>query len=194
MSRYQGVVPLEGQGLEAAADQYFRQSEQIPTLVRLAVAQNVTGEGSRLARRRPAGAVPARSPRTAGARPTSHPGDAPAGVEPRHDAEDDAWTEAKALAGTVEDHELVDPTLSSERLLYRLFHERGVTVFEPQDAARRLPLLARADRGHAAQLLARRSAHDMIGPDGKIGVTCEFCGAHRDFDPADFDPPRRRDA
>ena len=44
-SRYQGIVALDGQGLEAAAHQYFRQSEQIPTLVRLAVAENVTGDG-----------------------------------------------------------------------------------------------------------------------------------------------------
>ena len=47
-------------------------------------------------------------------------------------SEDDAWVEAKALVETVEDHELIDPAVSSERLLYRLFHERGVRVFEGQ--------------------------------------------------------------
>jgi molecular chaperone Hsp33 len=64
--------------------------------------------------------------------PDLPPGDAPEGVEIAQPAEDEAWAEARALAGTVEDHELVDPLLSSERLLYRLFHERGVTVFEPR--------------------------------------------------------------
>ena len=58
--------------------------------------------------------------------------------------EDDAWAEARALAGTVEDHELLDPSLSSEDLLYRLFHERGVTRVRGAAATRRLPLLGRA--------------------------------------------------
>ncbi len=130
MSRYQGVVPLEGQGLEAAAHQYFIQSEQIPTLIRLAVAQNVTGEGSHW---RAGGLMVQFLPESEDRRRQVDldPGDAPPGFV-RDTPEDDSWAEGKALASTVEDHELVDPTLSSERLLFRLFHERGVTVFEPQ--------------------------------------------------------------
>lgn len=189
LSRYQGVVPLEGEGLEAAAHHYFEQSEQIPTLVRLAVAQNVTGEGSRW---RAGGLVVQFLPQSEERRRKAdlHPGDAPADYVHRVD-EDDSWSEAKALAGTLEDHELVDPTLSSERLLYRLFHERGVTVFEPQvlrDACR-----CSTER-IAAMLRSFTPAEraDMVGPDGLIGVTCEFCGVHRDFDPAMFDPPGQR--
>ncbi len=186
-SRYQGIVPLEGQGLEAAADQYFKQSEQIPTVVRLAVAQNVTGEGSLW---RAGGFVVQFLPQSEDRRRQADldPGDAPPSVMPEPLNEDDAWTEAKALAGTIEDHELVDPTLSSERLLYRLFHERGVTVFDPHD----LRDACRCSRQRIAAMLTSFSAserHDMIGVDGRIGVTCEFCGTHRDFDPADFDPP-----
>lgn len=185
-SRYQGVVPLEGQGLEAAAHQYFTQSEQIPTLVRLAVAQNITGEGSRW---RAGGLLVQFLPESEDRRRQAdlHPGDAPAdfAVDSR---EDDSWAEAKALAQTVEDHELVDPTLSSERLLYRLFHERGVTVYQPQP----LQDACRCSRERIESMLRSFSPgerHDMVGPDGRIGVTCEFCGVHRDFDPADFDPP-----
>ena len=186
MSRYQGVVPLEGQGLEAAADQYFVQSEQIPTMVRLAVAQNVTGEGSRW---RAGGLLVQFLPESEDRRRRADldPGDAPLDFVPDR-IEDDSWTEAKALAGTVEDHELVDPTLSSERLLYRLFHERGVRVFEPQA----LRDACRCSRERIAGMLRSFTPderHDMIGPEGRIGVTCEFCGVHRDFDPADFDPP-----
>ena len=185
-SRYQGVVPLEGQGLEAAAHQYFTQSEQIPTLVRLAVAQNVTGEGSRW---RAGGLVVQFLPQSEERRRQAdlHPGDAPADFVPEI-REDDSWSEAKALAQTVEDHELVDPTLSSERLLYRLFHERGVTVYAPQI----LRDACRCSRERIAGMLRSftpAERHDMIGADGRIGVTCEFCGVHRDFDPADFDPP-----
>ena len=184
MSRYQGVVPLEGQGLEAAAHQYFAQSEQIPTLVRLAVAQSVTGEGSAW---RAGGLLAQFLPESEDRRRQFDldPGDAPEGFV-RAAPEDDSWSEAKALAGTVEDHELVDPTLSSERLLFRLFHERGVTVFDGQamhDACR-------CSRERIAGMLRSFSVEerrDMVGPDGRIGVTCEFCGVHRDFAPADFD-------
>ena len=185
MSRYQGVVPLEGQGLEAAAHQYFAQSEQIPTLVRLAVAQSVTGEGSDW---RAGGLLAQFLPESEDRRRQVDldPGDAPEGFV-RAAPEDDSWSEAKALAGTAEDHELVDPTLSSERLLYRLFHERGVRVFEPQP----LRDACRCSQERIAGMLRSFSSterHDMIGPDGRIGVTCEFCGVRRDFDPAAFDP------
>ena len=185
MSRYQGVVPLEGQGLEAAAHQYFAQSEQIPTLVRLAVAQSVTGEGSAW---RAGGLLAQFLPESEDRRRQVDldPGDAPEGFV-RAAPEDDSWSEAKALAGTAEDHELVDPTLSSERLLYRLFHERGVRVFEPQP----LRDACRCSHERIAGMLrsfSRDERHDMIGADGRIGVTCEFCGVRRDFDPAAFDP------
>ena len=185
MSRYQGVVPLEGQGLEAAAHQYFAQSEQIPTLVRLAVAQSVTGEGSAW---RAGGLLAQFLPESEDRRRQFDldPGDAPEGFV-RVAPEDDSWSEAKALAGTVEDHELVDPTLSSERLLFRLFHERGVTVFEPQ-ALRDACRCSRERIEGMLRSFSPEERHDMIGPEGRIGVTCEFCGTHRDFDPADFDP------
>jgi molecular chaperone Hsp33 len=115
------------------------------------------------------------------------PGDAPEGsAESDVTAEDDAWTEGKTLAATVEDHELVDPTLSSERLLYRLFHERGVRVFEPQLVYD----VCRCSTERVASMLQRftpQERADMVGDDGKIGVTCEFCSTHREFDPAEFD-------
>ena len=133
-SRYQGVVALQGQGLEEAAHEYFRQSEQIPTQVRLAVAEQFE-EGRQTYR---AGGLmiqflPSSPERQRQA--DLDPGDIPEG-HPSNDlaapSEDDAWVEAKSLVATVEDHELIDPSVSSERLLYRLFHERGVRVFEGQ--------------------------------------------------------------
>jgi len=191
MSRYQGIVALEGQGLEEAAHQYFRQSEQIPTLIRLAVAESVTGAGESLGAAWRAGGLmvqflPVSIERQKQA--DFDPGDAPAGIVLPEHQEDDAWTEAKALTATVEDHELVDPTLSSERLLYRLFHERGVKVFEPQ-AVRNACRCSR--EGIAAMLrgFSQQERHDMIGDDGKIGVTCEFCSTFRAFDPAEFEEP-----
>src|SRR5205823_11294403 len=100
--------------------------------------------------------------------------------------EDDAWREAKLLAATTEDHELVDPTLSSERLLYRLFHEPGVRVFGAQDVR----AACRCSRERIEAMLRRftpQERRDMIGDNGRIGVTCEFCAEHREFDPAGLD-------
>ncbi len=185
LARYQGVVALEGQGLEEAAHQYFRQSEQIPTFVRLAVAESMTGSqtawraGGLLVQFLPAS-------RERQTRADLPPGDVPEGASVPEFFEDDAWVEAKALAATVEDHELVDPTLSGERLLYRLFHERGVKVF----AAQSVKAACRCSRERIGAMLLRftpQERADMIGDNGKIGVTCEFCSTYREFEPGEFD-------
>ncbi len=185
-SRYQGLVALAGQGLEEAAHEYFRQSEQIPTLVRLAVAESVTGEGSSW---RAGGLMVQFLPQASEGRraPDLPPGDAPAGALVEEIPEDDAWAEARALAGTVEDHELVDPLLSSERLLFRLFHERGVKVFEPRPLRQACRCTDLRIRDMLRQFTPQER-RDMVGDDGRIGVTCEFCSTHRDFDPGEFDP------
>jgi len=183
-ARYQGIVALAGQGLEAAAHEYFQRSEQIPTQVRLAVAQSVTPTGATW---RAGGALAQFLPHSVERRRQADldPGDAPEGAATHTVAEDDAWTEAKALVGTVEDHELVDPTLSSERLLYRLFHERGVKVFE----ALSIRDQCRCSDERVESMLREFTAEersDMVGDDGKIGVTCEFCSTKRVYEPGMF--------
>jgi molecular chaperone Hsp33 len=183
-ARYQGVVPLEGESLAEAAHIYFRQSEQIPSFVRLAVGEVVTPRG----RSWRAGGLLLQYLPMAGSRLRDlHPGDAPENSESVPDEEDDdAWTEGQALAGTLEDHELLDPSLSGERLLFRLFHERGVKVF----AERPLEEFCRCSADRIERLLKSftpQERADMVGDDGRIGVTCEFCATHRSFDPADFD-------
>jgi molecular chaperone Hsp33 len=185
LSRYQGVVSLKGQSLEEAAHQYFRQSEQIPTMVRLAVAESVTGEGANW---RAGGLMVQFLPDSPERQRQADfdPGDAPEGAVREPFIEDEAWTEAKSLAATTEDHELIDPTLSSERLLYRLFHERGVKVFGPRGVRE----ACRCSRERIEAMLRRftpKERRDMIGDDGRIGVTCEFCSTHRTFDPAMFE-------
>ena len=182
MTRYQGVIALEGQGLEQAAHNYFERSEQIPTLARLAVGETVSPAGSFW---RAGGIILQYLPAASKRRPDFDPGDAPEGVARDEVAEDDAWTEAKARGATTEAHELIDPTLSGERLLYRLFNERGVRVFE----ATRLEAACRCSADGVDAMLRSFSADDirhMIGDDGMIGVTCEFCSTKRVFDPADY--------
>ncbi len=185
MARYQGVIPLEGQGLETAAHEYFERSEQIPTLVRLAVGEIITAAGSQW---RAGGLIAQFLPDSPERQRHADlaPGDAPEGVvlATRHD--DDEWTEARAHAATTEDHELIDPTLSSERLLYRLFHERGVRVFTPTH----LVEACRCSSERIDAMLRSFSPverRDMTGDDGMIEVTCEFCSVTRVFDPGDYD-------
>ncbi|MCK0207266.1 Hsp33 family molecular chaperone [Starkeya koreensis] len=175
VNRYQGVVALEGGGLEAAAHQYFTQSEQIPTRVRLAVAEEMHPGGA-ASSWRAGGLMVQFLPSEGGrVRPVDlHPGDAPEGTELPVADEDDAWTETQSLVGTLEDVELVDADLSSERLLYRLFHERGVRVFD----AAAVVAKCSCSRERVMGVLANFSQEERASlvEDGRIGVTCEFCG------------------
>jgi molecular chaperone Hsp33 len=192
MQRYQGVVPLEGQGLEEAAHQYFLRSEQIPTIVRLAVAEEFTSDGAGPRQRWRAGGVLAQFLPSSTDRQRQaefDPGDAPPGTELTEFKEDDAWVEVRALMRTVEDHELADASVSGERLLYRLFHERGVRVFESTPLADR----CRCSSARILEMLQGFNQDDrdaMVGADGRIGVTCEFCSVHYSFEPADIEAAR----
>jgi molecular chaperone Hsp33 len=189
MSRYQGLVALEGGDLEVAAHEYFRRSEQIPTRVRLAVAEEFRGGGPQGLRHRwRAGGIMAqflpKSPERM-RQPDLDPGDAPEGTAPHTMPEDDAWVEGRSLVETVEDIELIDPGFSSERLAYRLFHERGVRVFRSRDVVAECS----CSRGKITAMLRSFSAderRDMV-EDGVIGVTCEFCTARYVVEPAELD-------
>jgi molecular chaperone Hsp33 len=184
MSRYQGLVALEGGNLEDAAHEYFLRSEQIPTRVRLAVGEEWRGgDGEKPRHRWRAGGMllqflpkaPERAQRDLDA------GDVPEGVSHDVEPEDDAWVEGQSLIATVEDIELLDPDLSEERLLYRLFHERGVRVFTPQ------PLRAQCScsRDAVATMLSNFKPEDRaeMVKDGKVVVTCEFCSSVYEFTP-----------
>jgi len=190
MSRYQGLVPLEGKGLEHAAHEYFSRSEQIPTRVRLAVAEEFRGGENGGRRRWRAGGIllqflPKAADRARQA--DLNPGDAPPGTEPHLYPEDEAWVEGRSLVATVDDIELIDPDLSSERLAYRLFHDRGVRVF------RSAPVQAQCScsRRNVESMLRSfppEDRNDMV-EDGKITVTCEFCSSTYMFEPHEIDAP-----
>ncbi len=182
MTRYQGVIALEGQGFERAAHHYFERSEQIPTLVRLAVGERVAPQSRAW---RAGGLIVQYLPGPPQRRADFHPGDAPKGTEPHRVEEDNAWTEAQAFSASTEAHELIDPTLSAERLLFRLFNERGVRVFQPT----RLAAVCRCSAEGVDAMLRSfppEEVKHMIGDDGMIGVTCEFCSTKRVFNPADY--------
>jgi molecular chaperone Hsp33 len=183
MSRYQGLVALQGGDLEDAAHEYFLRSEQIPTRVRLAVGEEWRGGDGPRHRWRAGGMLLQFLPKSAerARQPDLHPGDAPHGVVMPSVAEDDAWVEGQSLIATVEDVELIDPDLSGERLLYRLFHERGVRVFPS------LPLRAQCSCSRQAVTSMLRNfppkdRADMV-KDGQVIVTCEFCSSVYEFTP-----------
>lgn len=191
--RYQGYVPLESESLEAAAHTYFRQSEQIPTRIRLAVAEMYDRDAEGAARRtwRAGGIISQFLPMSEDRirRRDLPAGDAPSGT-PRvaEPEDDDAWVEARSLVDTVEDHELTDPSIAAERLLYRLFHERGVRVFEPMS----LEENCSCSRERVEQILHQMGPEEIeaASAEGAIEVKCEFCGAQYRFDPLEITPKR----
>ena len=152
--RTQGITPIEGESLSLAAEHYFQQSEQIPTKVRLAVGSVVTDAGVGW--------------RAGGALIQLIAGDEARG------STEEAWDRSRALFQTLADDELLDPTISPETLLFRLFHEDGVRL----EDARALVAQCRCSRDRIAGVLTSfgpEERADMVEADGKIRVTCEYC-------------------
>lgn len=189
MQRYQGIVELDGTSMEEVARIYFRQSEQIPTDVRLAVAKMVIpGEAGAREHWRAGGILTQFLP---DAPERLRLPDLPGGdgdVEnPTHPG-DDAWQEVKALLATVEPSELIDPTVGTERLLYRLFHEHGVRVYEGVHVADECSCSRDKIRGILEGFSAKEIAEST--EDGEIKVECEFCSKAYTFDPSEFAPAK----
>jgi molecular chaperone Hsp33 len=154
MDRYQGVTAIEGETLALCAEQYFAQSEQTPTRVLLAVGQAEGPQG--LAWR--AGGVLIQNIAEDAARGST----------------EEAWSRTQILFETIGEDELVDPELPSNTLLWRLFHEDGVRVFGSQP----LRAFCRCSQERIETVLrsfGEAERADMIEPDGKIHVTCEYC-------------------
>lgn len=188
MERYQGIVALEGESLEVVADRYFMQSEQIPTLVRMAVAEHST-KGDTRARWRAGGILVQHLPASGPASMPDLPGNGDFEDEDMSDPhyeEADHWTEAKSLLGTVSDDELVDPDISPERLLFRLYHETGVRVFPNEHMEERCSCSPERIEAMLQTNFSQDERADMA-VDGEIEVKCEFCSTAYRFNPFQFD-------
>ena len=184
MERYQGIVPLHGEDLTAAAHGYFEKSEQIPTRIRMAAGPLIQRGNPAEAWR--AGAVMVQHlPRDGGSSPLpTHSGDVPEGMEDTRPENDD-WVKARLLLDTVEAHELLDPLLTAEQLLYRLYHEDGVTAYP----ALALERYCSCSKDSITSMLSRFPAEDRADmvEDGEIKVTCEFCSTTYHVAPGDLD-------
>ena len=155
--RYQGLVPLEGASLGEVCESYFAKSEQLPTLLRLAVRT----EGKRC---------------IAGGLLVQHFPEGEEGRERLHAKEDNPeWEHVSVLAGSTRHEELVDADLSLEQLLWRLFHEEPEIRVEPMKPLSRG---CRCTAEYYETVLLRFPEEDrmeMRGDDGLIGVDCAFC-------------------
>jgi len=166
--RYQGIVPLEGDSLAQAAQSFFAQSEQIPSLVRLAVDKK---DGHWVA----GGLLFQHLPEGEEGRDRLHT---------RLDHPD--WPHIAILAGSVQAEELTDPELPLDDLLWRLFHE--------EDEVRTLQAVyltrgCRCDPAYVRSVIARFPPEEreaMVGDDGLIRVDCEFCSSSFAIEPREF--------
>nr|WP_321445874.1 Hsp33 family molecular chaperone [uncultured Cohaesibacter sp.] len=186
MNRYQGVVVLDGKSFEEAAHSYFMQSEQLPTRVRLAATQMMTRqEGEEPKSEWLAGGLLVQYLPVSGDKIPHrdlHPGDHPDPEQQKtlHVDEVDVWRECEALVGTIDDHELTDPDVSAETLLYRLFHENGPRIYDA------MPIVHRCSCSHQRieTMLNNFTPEELDGmiENGKIEITCEFCSSQYAFD------------
>ncbi|WP_439534647.1 Hsp33 family molecular chaperone HslO [Polymorphobacter sp.] len=159
--RYQGIVPLEGADIGAAIEHFFRASEQIPTLIRTALIES-----------------PETGPIAGGLLlqylPKGEDGQTRRFAEDDGQPEPEDWQHMRTLAATITDAELASPDLAPEALLWRLFHEEEVRLFPAIAPSRG----CRCSPAHITDVLSRfpeAERADMRGPDGLIGVDCQFC-------------------
>jgi len=159
--RYQGIVELAGTSLTDCVHHYFRQSEQFGAAMRLSAGRNSAGlwrAGAMMLQR-----LPDHEPIIA------------------REERDEAWHRAVILMDSVTGEELLDRELAPADLLFRLFHEDGVRVFNQQ----KLAFGCRCSRNRAARILGSlpRSEIESLFVDGRITVTCQFCNTTEAFDP-----------
>lgn len=158
--RYQGISAIEGATLAACAEHFFKQSEQVPTRINLAIGRlQLPGKAEKW---RGGGIMVQRVAADAA----------------RGNAED-AWDMSKALMGTLKDEELLDPDLGSDKLLYRLFHEQGVRMDTPLDL--RAQCSCSRERLLASIKTFEPSDQEDMFKDGKIIANCEFCATDYEF-------------
>ncbi|MDF3414966.1 Hsp33 family molecular chaperone HslO [Sulfitobacter sp. M57] len=181
MTPYQGITPLEGGSLSACAEAYFAQSEQLPTRFSLSFGKS---SGPNEPEHWRAGGVmlqhmPKASPLVAKGEGS---GELLSAADLVDGEEAENWHRVNVLLDTVEDLELIGPSVAPADLLLRLFHEEQPRVFDAQ--AVRFGCSCSPDR--VRQSLSIYSAKDiahMTTAEGRVTADCQFCGAHYDLDP-----------
>jgi molecular chaperone Hsp33 len=183
MQPYQGITPIAGTSLSACAEAYFAQSEQIPTRFSLAFGYSQEADGTDGWR---AGGVMLQHMPAAGSHVTSEEPQGEDGLLSAADLLDsdgnENWNRANILLDTVDQLELVGPSIEPTQLLLRLFHEEQPRVYDTQPVT--FGCTCSPDR--VRQSLSIYSAKDiahMTTDDNEVTADCQFCGAHYSFDP-----------
>jgi len=157
--QYQGIAAIEGESLSSCAEHYFNQSEQIPTRIHLACGQAIDAVGSHWS----GGGIMIQKIADDEARADTTP----------------PWETAQQLFATLTDAELIDPEVSTETLLYRLFNEFGVRVVETHNVNAN----CRCSRDRLLDTLKSFDAAALqdMADDGVIAANCEFCATDYKF-------------
>lgn len=182
MAPYQGITPISGASLSDCAQTYFAQSEQLPTRFSLSFGRSQAPGQPETWR---AGGIMLQTMPAEGGAPKAEPDADPALLSAGdllQGDEGENWNRANILLDTVEDLELIGPSVTPTQLLLRLFHEEGPRVFDVQTVAFGCTCSERRVRDslatHAVEELA-----EMVTDEGRITADCQFCGAHYDLDP-----------
>ncbi|WP_306114169.1 MULTISPECIES: Hsp33 family molecular chaperone HslO [unclassified Roseovarius] len=179
---YQGITPIAGSGLKDCAEAYFAQSEQLPTRFSLSFGKSTEAGGPEHWR---AGGVmlqhmPKASPHAQGG------GSGESGLLGAEDIVDgeelENWTRVNMLLDTVEDLELIGPSVAPTDLLVQLFHEETPRVFDTQPV--RFGCTCTEERVRSSlSIYSARDIEKMTTPEGTVTADCQFCGAHYTLDP-----------
>lgn len=171
--RYQGVVPLEGATLADCAHTYFRQSEQLPTGIKIAARREQAADGSH--HWRAAALMVQQMPEFDAGRLDIDP-----------EQREDDWRRAVILMASATEAEMLDPGLPAATLLHRLFHEDRPRAFERRTfAARCRCSRERIDR--VLRSIRREELADLRDTTGRVAVKCEFCSTEYAYDEGDLD-------
>lgn len=183
MLPYQGFTPIAGGSLSACAETYFAQSEQLPT--RFSVSFGRSTEPGRAPHWRGGGVMLQHMPK-AGMSVAAESGSGEGGLLAHSDIlggeEGENWTRANILLDTVEEMELVGPSVTPSDLLVRLFHEEGPRVFDAQTI--RFGCSCSEDKvRNTMSIYSQKDIAKMTTPEGLVTADCQFCGAHYEMDP-----------
>ncbi len=178
---YQGITPLAGGSLSACAEAYFAQSEQLPTRFSLSFGKSTEpGVGEHW---RAGGIMLQHMPK---ASPFAASGEGSGEILTAADLVDgeegENWGRVNILLDTVEDLELIGPSIAPTDLLIRLFHEEHPRVYDAQ--AVQFGCTCSEDRvRQSLSIYSARDIEKMTTPEGKVTADCQFCGAHYILDP-----------
>jgi molecular chaperone Hsp33 len=182
MKPYQGITPVAGGSLRECAEAYFAQSEQLPTRFALSFGRSIEpGVGEHW---RAGGIMLQHMPKASPFAKDGATGDE--GLLHARDLvdgdEEENWNRVNFHLDTVEELELIGPSVSPAELLVRLFHEEAPRVYDAQPV--QFGCTCSEDR--VRQTLSIYSAKDiqkMTNDEGRVTADCQFCSAHYDLDP-----------